>query len=145
MNDQLLPLAVLEAAEDGELEGITRFQKLVFLAQREQDGKEPYEFRPDDYGPFSPELYDDIDKLVAADLIEYEEVETDFGNQKQVYTLTEAGERAIENSDESDFPISTEQLERLGEEFEGVDLWDLLEYVYTEYPRTARNSELSLV
>jgi len=145
MDEQLLPLAALAVAEDGEVEGITRFQKLVFLAQRERDGAAPYDFQADDYGPFSPDLYDDIDQLVADDLIEYDECETDFGNKKQVYTLTDKGRRAIENSDRSDFPVSTEQLERLGEEFGDLDLWDLLEYVYTEYPRMARTSELSLV
>jgi len=145
MNEQLLPLATLAVAEDGEMEGITRFQKLVFLAQRERDGAEPYEFRADDYGPFSPDLYDDIDQLVAADLIDYDEQTTDIGNTKQVYSLTETGRRAVENSDTDDFPVSDEELAALGDEFEDVDLWDLLEYVYTEYPRMARNSELSLV
>lgn len=145
MNRQLLPLAALAVAEDGRLEGITRFQKLVFLAQREREGAAPYDFRADSYGPFSQDLYDDIDRLVAAELIDYDEEETDFGNTKQIYTLTEKGEDAIENSDSDDFPVSKAELDALGEEFENVDLWDLLEYVYTEYPRTARNSELSLV
>lgn len=145
MNEQLLPLAALAVAEDGELEGITRFQKLVFLAQRERDGAEPYEFRADDYGPFSPDLYDDIDRLVAADLIDYDERTTDIGNTKQVYSLTEKGRRAIDNSEGNEFPVSEAELAALGDEFEHVDLWDLLEYVYTEYPRMARNSELSLV
>lgn len=145
MNEQLLPLAALAVAEDGEVEGITRFQKLVFLAQRERDGAAPYSFRADDYGPFSPELYDDIDRLVAAGLIDEREDETEFGNTAQVYTLTEKGRRAVENSEGEEFPVSEEELRRLGEEFEDVDLWDLLEYVYTEYPRMARNSELSLV
>lgn len=145
MNEQLLPLAALAVAADGKLEGITRFQKLVFLAQRERDGAEPYEFRADDYGPFSPDLYDDIDRLVAADLIDYDERTTDIGNTKQVYSLTEKGRRAVENSDTSEFPVSETELTALGNEFEHVDLWDLLEYVYTEYPRMARNSELSLV
>jgi uncharacterized protein YwgA len=145
MNEQLLPLAALAVAADGKLEGITRFQKLVFLAQRERDGAEPYEFRADDYGPFSPDLYDDIDRLVAADLIDYDERTTDIGNTKQVYSLTEKGRRAVENSDPDDFPVSERELTALGNAFDDVDLWDLLEYVYTEYPRMARNSELSLV
>jgi hypothetical protein len=138
-------LAALAVAADGKLEGITRFQKLVFLAQRERDGAEPYEFRADDYGPFSPDLYDDIDRLVAADLIDYDEQATDFGNTKQVYSLTDKGRRAVENSDPDDFPVSERELTALGNAFDDVDLWDLLEYVYTEYPRMARNSELSLV
>ncbi|MEZ3145188.1 PadR family transcriptional regulator [Halobaculum sp. MBLA0143] len=145
MNEQLLPLAMLDIAEDGRLEGITRFQKLVFLAQREREGASPYDFRADDYGPFSPDLYDDIDRLVDGDLIDYDEEETEFGNKVQVYTLTDMGRRAVENSDEMDFPVPEGELEELGDDFEDVDLWDLLEYVYTEYPRMARNSELSLV
>ncbi len=145
MNRQLLPLAALAVTEDGRLEGITRFQKLVFLAQREREGAAPYDFRADSYGPFSQDLYDDIDRLVAAGLIDYDEEETDFGNTKQVYKLTQMGKNAIENSSDDDFPVSVAELTTLGDEFESVDLWDLLEYVYTEYPRTARNSELSLV
>ncbi len=145
MNEQLLPLAVLDTVEDGRLEGITRFQKLVFLAQREREGAAPYDFRADNYGPFSPDLYDDIDRLDAAGLIDYDESETDFGNTAQVYTLTETGERALENTDSDEFPVAEDELRELGDEFADVDLWDLLEYVYTEYPRMARNSELSLV
>lgn len=145
VNPKLLPLGVLYATEDGQLEGITRFQKLVFLAQRERDGEEPYEFRADDYGPFSQELYDDIDRLVDAGFVDYDERETDMGNTVQVYTLTDKGERAVRRSDDSKFPVPIAELSALGEEFGAVDLWDLLEYVYTSYPRTARNSELSLV
>lgn len=145
MNNKLLPLAVLHATDDGTLDGITRFQKLVFLAQREREGANPYEFRADNYGPFSPDLYDDIDRLEEADFVESHDEETSMGNIKNVYSLTEKGRKAVENSLEEDFPISADEVESLTDEHEDTDLFDLLEYVYTEYPQMARNSELSLV
>jgi len=60
-------------AGDGEpIEGRTRLQKLVFLMQKrlEEAGEDPlqsddYEFIPYDYGPFSKELYDDLDETIA--------------------------------------------------------------------------------
>jgi uncharacterized protein YwgA len=145
VNDKLLPLGVLYTADEQTLEGITRFQKLAFLAQRERDGAAPYDFRADNYGPFAPELYDDIDRLVDAGFVDYHEGETQMGNTKQVYELTDKGKRAVENSDPEEFPVETTELESLNEDFSDDSLWDVLEYVYTEYPRMARNSELSLV
>lgn len=145
MNNKLLPLAVLDAAEDETLDGITRFQKLVFLAQREREGADPYEFRADNYGPFSPDLYDDLDRLEAGDYVDSYEEETEMGNTKKVYELTEKGKRAIETFEEEDFPVSADEVESLTNEHEDTDLFKLLEYVYTEYPQMARNSELSLV
>jgi Transcriptional regulator PadR-like family. len=145
VNDKLLPLGVLYATDGKELEGITRFQKLAFLAQRERDGAAPYDFRADNYGPFAPDLYDDIDRLVDAGFVNYHEEETQMGNTRQVYELTDKGERAVSESDPEDFPVDTTDLESLNEEFSECSLWDVLEYVYTEYPRMARNSELSLV
>lgn len=145
VNDKLLPLGILYATEGEELEGITRFQKLVFLAQRERDGAAPYDFRADNYGPFAPDLYDDIDRLVDAGFVDYHEDETQMGNTKQVYKLKNKGKRAVERSNPEDFPVDTSDLNSLNEEFSDRSLWDVLEYVYTEYPRMARNSELSLV
>ena len=145
VNDKLLPLGVLYTADEQTLEGITRFQKLAFLAQRERDGAAPYDFRADNYGPFAPELYDDIDRLVDAGFVDYQKDETQMGNTKQVYELNDKGRRAVENSDPEKFPVAVAELESLNEEFGDRSLWDVLEYVYTEYPRMARNSELSLV
>jgi uncharacterized protein YwgA len=144
MNSKLLPLGLLKAADEETIEGITRFQKLVFLAQREQDGATPYTFRPRDYGPFSKELYADLDKLTDAGFISSKKVMTDFGNTKKVYELEEKGRQAIDNSESEDFPIEITQLEEVEDQYGEKDLWNLLEYVYESYPRTTRNSELSL-
>lgn len=144
MNSKLLPLGLLAAADGETIEGITRFQKLVFLAQREREGRGAYSFRPRDYGPFSKELYADLDKLVANGFVDREEVTTDFGNTKKVYELTDKGRRAVEEFETEEFPVSVDSLEDISSEYGGSNLWDLLEYVYESYPRMTRNSELSL-
>lgn len=144
MNSKLLPLGLLAAADGETIEGITRFQKLVFLAQKEREGRDAYSFRPRDYGPFSKELYADLDKLVVNGFVDCEEVTTDFGNTKKVYQLTDKGRRAVENSETAEFPVGVDKLESVSDEYGGTDLWNLLEYVYESYPRTTRNSELSL-
>lgn len=143
---KLLPLAILEAAGDGKIEGITRFQKLVFLAQREQDGEQPYDFEPKDYGPFSKDLYDDLDLLVTNGFVDRSKEQTELGNEKQVYELTEKGRRAVERArkEDEEFPINVTGAEQVLSEYGDMSLWKLLEYVYETYPSLARNSELSI-
>ncbi|MFB6177024.1 MAG: PadR family transcriptional regulator, partial [Halobaculum sp.] len=80
MNSKLLPLGLLAAADEETIEGITRFQKLVFLAQREQSVESLYDFEAADYGPFSKELYDDLDKLVAKDFLSRKKEQTQLRN-----------------------------------------------------------------
>lgn len=147
MNKKLLPLAILELSSGDSIEGITRFQKLVFLAQREELGEEFYNFIPGSYGPFSKPLYDDIDKLVEKRFIQEEtKPSARPGNQdKQVYTLGPKGHRALMQAEESGgTPFSIGQLEDLVSEYEQIALWDLLEYVYSEYPEMAENSNLHI-
>lgn len=151
MNKMLLPLTLLHESEAGEIDGITRFQKLVFLAQEEGDIGEEYEFEPKGYGPFSKLLYDDIDQLVKEGFIEERREPTGrrADNDKQVYRLTEDGRQAVEHAagdgDELDMPdeLETSVRETL-EEYEQVDLYELLKYVYSEYPEMAKNSKLNI-
>lgn len=49
INPKLLILAILAANDGEEIEGITRMQKLVFLAQKETDLDGGYNFEPHDY------------------------------------------------------------------------------------------------
>lgn len=144
MNSKLLPLGLLEAAEDDTVEGITRFQKLVFLAQREQPVESLYDFEAADYGPFSKELYDDLDKLVAKGFLAREKEQTQLRNTKQVYELTEKGQRALNNAPESDKPSTDDGLAEVIREYDSMNLWSLLEYVYDEYPKMAENTELDI-
>jgi uncharacterized protein YwgA len=147
MNKKLLPLAILELADNDSIEGITRFQKLVFLAQQEELDEDLYNFIPGSYGPFSKSLYDDIDGLVERGFIQ-EQTEPSARSEnedKQVYTLGPKGRSALkqaEHSNETPFSMST--LEDLVADYNEMGLWELLEYVYSEYPGMAQNSNLHI-
>ena len=148
MNKKLLPLSLLSAADETAIEGITRFQKLVFLAQREELDEELYPFKAGKYGPFSKTLYVDIDRLVQKGFISQSTQSTSSsGNdEKQVYELTEKGKTVIKNGLSADEEsLSSEQLCTFVDEYNDMELWDLLEYVYETYPKMAENSKLDLI
>ena len=147
MNKKLLPLAILELADEDTVEGITRFQKLVFLSQREELDEDFYEFVPGSYGPFSKSLYDDIDKLVERGFID-EDKEPSAGSDdgdKQVYSLGSKGRSALMRAENmGNTPFSMSDLEDLVDEYDDMGLWELLEYVYAEFPEMAENSNLHI-
>jgi len=145
MNSKLLPLILLSKSDEEKIEGITRFQKLVFLADQELfGGSDHYNFRPDQYGPFSRPLYDDLDRLAASDFINVETERTFAGNKKKVYSLDEKGKKVLERTDSDEIEFEEEELEKIVQEYNKEDLWDLLEYVYERYPGFTTESKLNL-
>ena len=147
MNKKTIPLALLEATAEGKIEGITRFQKLVFLAQEEELHRTLYNFEPMDYGPFSSSLYEDIDRLVEEGFIRENKEPTSHpdGEDKQVYEITNTGKKGLIAANlEEDFVGRHEQYEEIIDKYNELDLWPLLEYVYEEYPDTAKNSKLKI-
>lgn len=148
MNTKLLPLALLDANDGESIEGITKFMKLVFLAQEEALPEDFYDYEAGQYGPYSKHLYDDIDRLEARGFVERRDEETD-GNKsdEQVYTLTEKGRQTLERArtrSGDDLPTRLDGVEDVKERYNSMDLWELLEYVYGEYPEMARNSVLDI-
>ncbi len=146
VNPKLLPLAVLYA--DGQqVEGITRMQKLVFLAERELrdlDEEEFYDFEPYDYGPFSKELYADIESLAEEGYVEEEEVETPGGKTKQVYDISNKG-KALFNHLQDETNLAMDNIEELKDQHNDKPLLQLIKHVYLEYPEMAVNSKLDIV
>ncbi len=61
-------LAMLFAG-NGVIRGKTRLQKGVFIISREIDSIETPEFKPYDYGPYSPELEKALNELVKEGLV----------------------------------------------------------------------------
>ena len=146
MDRDLLPLTLLAVGEEQSVNGITRFQKLIFLAQKElEDLPDLYEFRADKYGPFSRGLYDDIDELVEKGYAELDTESTRLGEDKKVYRLTEKGEDKLKSELMSeDFEFRITNLGDLMDEYEDKGLWPLLKYVYREYPSMAEESTLNI-
>ena len=136
-------------AEDEEpIEGRTRLQKLVFLMQqrfKEQD-KDPlksgsYEFIAYDYGPFSKELYDDLDRLIERNKVISKEEPISEGKNKYIYEIQEEGINHIEqqlSKEEAKYILSL--AEEIKRENNQIYLSDLIEKVYSQYPEYAKNS-----
>lgn len=146
---KLLPLALLALNEEGQIEGITRFQKLVFMAQKENPNlrTEPYDFESYDYGPFSKELYDDIDSLVRNGYISRSVDETGNGNEKHIYSITQKGRKYIRQILESDAgrdDLAVEELRQLKEEYNEMPILQLIRLIYNRYPSYAEDSKLEV-
>lgn len=141
---ELLPLLLLDSGRGDAIRGRTRMQKLVFLLQEELEGDNPgsYRYEPYDYGPFSKDLYFDIDELVERDVIKEEK--TEFDEDKVVYEYR-LGLRAEEYLTRwsSDLKASLrEKASEIKSDFNDLDLQKLLEYVYEEHPFYASESVL---
>lgn len=139
----VLPLAFLYVDGQKQIEGITRFQKLVFLAQEETAVDHQYRFVPEKYGPFSHELYDALEQLGAEGLIREQTRTTPGGSETYVYELTDRGRDLVERireSEEHDFEGLFDAAARLKRRHGYGSLDQLLRYVYESYPVYTANS-----
>jgi uncharacterized protein YwgA len=143
---ELLTLALLEGGERSGIEGRTRLQKLLFLIQQrlesqDMEVKNGYNFVAYDYGPFSKEIYEDVETLIDRGLVAEEAKKLDDGVIKYQYNLTEDGEEYIDNTSDR-IDERQEIIKDIKNEFTDEDLQDLIDYVYSEYPEYAVNSVL---
>lgn len=148
MHRKLLPLALMYVNDKEPIEGRTRLQKMVFLMQQElaERSQSPvqsdkYEFVPYDYGPFSKELYDDLDSMIAQDFIEDAEEELGQGKIKYDYYIESEGADFVQAQEKSDNARMILELARkIKDEYNNMRLSDLIDEVYSKYPEYAKNS-----
>ncbi|MDO8612533.1 MAG: hypothetical protein Q7R32_06880 [Dehalococcoidia bacterium] len=119
---------------DGAIDRL-RIMKAIFLFQEEKQALAPremnYKFRPYDYGPFTPEIYGDLQQLLAEGYI----VEVTGGRS---YRVTQQGREYLSGVT---FPLkSLEALLELRVEVEDLGFRNLLKRVYTAHPESARRS-----
>jgi len=137
------------------IEGVTRLEKLVFLLQQETKlGElltEDPKFESHNFGPFSAKIYQAVETLAAANLLEdsaqlspstedsWEAEEVVGAAQGDRYatrnfTLTDRGRRYYAALIK-DLPRSTEStLEEFKARFGALPLRQLIRYVYKKYP-----------
>lgn len=144
--EKLLPLALLYVDSGREIEGATRFQKLVFLAQEERGLGDIFDFESYKYGPFSPELHATLDELENRGLLE-KKIETNrSGNETYSYHLTGVGRRVVQNLMDNDnsgtFDKLLDESNEVKREHNDKTLDRLLRYVYSKYPDYTDKSEL---
>ncbi|MEY2424373.1 MAG: hypothetical protein QOI95_4440 [Acidimicrobiaceae bacterium] len=143
------------------IEGITRLEKLVFLVERESELRdlitEDADFRSHNFGPFSSKVYQAVDTLVAAGLVEDSaslsstsedawETERVIGAEAsdpyatRNLSLTARGRRYYE-------ALITELPKDVGpmlaefkDQFGALPLRQLIRYVYQRYPEYTEKS-----
>lgn len=159
----LLMSALSACGTKQRVAGITRLEKMMFLLQKETafSGKlqNKFNFEPWKFGPFSREIYEDLDLLVCLGLVEAEvqelpgyaeyteedrliESEVDEPVVQKVFTLTDRGCRVAEKLKAAISDKDWAEIGQLKKRFERVPLTRLIQYVYQKYPETTSKSVL---
>lgn len=130
----LLPLYITNTMK--EVEGKTRMQKLVFLAQRKIveniKTKEVYKFEPGTYGPYSADLAETVRFMESKQLI-CEKSENKGDHTLFSYSITEFGKKLLEDSAAFGEKTKTVIAEVL-KEYGSMPLSGLVDRVHEEYP-----------
>lgn len=135
----------------GSIRGVTRLEKLLFLADQEvklPEVEDRPEFVPYHYGPYSKAVYEDVELLEEADLVreereiagqgldrmeEAEAAGSDVEWTERRFFLTEAG-RAVAGRLATDHPTVYQAFTKLKMDYGSLSLNRLLSHVYEQYP-----------
>jgi len=146
MDKSTIPLALAKLEDEEPIDGRTRLQKMVFVIQQELMDRqglsenELYEYFAYDYGPFSKELAEDIDRFLDQDLMSERRVEYE-DKEKYLYEIEPRGKEAYGEDIEEE--VSDELLNLIRDvkdAFNNARLPDVIDYVYENYPEYAENS-----
>jgi len=128
----VIPYLVYQASKiKGRPVYMTELMKYLFLLQKEYNINLAYNFEPYKYGPFTPQLYKDLEEL--KDRIEVKEVKDNVDK-----SLITSKELPQVNQDIAN--AVNDLINRFGNK----DLKELLSYVYKKYPEYTIKSELNL-
>lgn len=159
-----------EGKSGESVRGITRLDKLLYLIVKETRVGETLEreldFEAYDYGPYSNRVYDIVEELKDANIIEtepvkydtYEEIsDIDFMDrevasdenavtvqkqQTQIYSLSPAGMKAGQKLFELLTLEEREGILAIKSKFNHIPLRDLIEYIYRRHPESAVKSKI---
>lgn len=139
--DWLLLFAAYEGAPDG-LDPV-RFQKGLFLFARRAavPARSRYMFKAYDYGPMSPGIYRDLDRLVADGLLERVPVHGKSWSRYKPSKITfREGERILKRAEDEQLLDAARELFQIKQDVSSLRFNELLERVYSEHPEFAVNS-----
>lgn len=138
-----------------QIRGVTKVQKLLFLVEQETEFFAEYRddiafnFAPYKMGPFSENVYEELQFLLQLDALEAEalpEAKTlqtpDSDLSHKCFEITPKGEKIATELVEILESEYRSELEALVTEYNEMSLRKLLRYVYTEYPDYATESEI---
>jgi len=149
--------------EGEEIKGITRLEKLMFLLYKQSSFKDvigkDYKFDSYDYGPFSSEIFDDIEALKISGIlheetfmgeklesIDFEEnemnVNEDISNilSMKKYKLTKKGFAISKILFDSINDKQKAEIINIKKKFNSIPITNLLTYVYNNYPDVTKKS-----
>jgi len=140
-------LVLLDSNKQKPIIGRTALEKLTFLVEKKiiEELKiglstDTYHFRPWRFGPFTEEVFDDLNALQTVGLIaiEGEDEET------QRFSVTENGHKSVQRLVKTGRLASLlyEEIDRIKTNYGKVSLMDLVERVYKEYPKFTERSEI---
>lgn len=143
-------LFLLKANNNEPIIGTTRLEKLLFLIKNEIIKDTPfdgiyYTFDPYKYGPFSSDIFDDVQLMEDMNYIIREELP----DGKTKFEITQKGIDKIENIMHKFPETIRKQLEQIQNEIaiikkekNSIPLKKLLSYVYQKYPEFTIKSEI---
>lgn len=153
--------------ENEEIVGNTRIDKLMFLLEKESSLRKylgDFKFHAYNFGPYSSELFDSVQALVNAGLVEGHmkaeksdseryldeadryQIELQLGENPETskdtigYRLTPQGERVASALWNSLSQSEKDEVENIKKSFNSIGLRQLLQYIYRKYPESAANS-----
>lgn len=138
----LLLLLLYAAGPSGKncetIGGKTRLQKEVFLAQKDlkdNNIKSNYYFRSYHYGPYSIELYDDVNWLASEGIIEIRKIRLEKRGIYTEYKLTRKGIEEMEQKlDDPKLKKSFDIISRIKKEYNKMSIVSLVEFTHKKYP-----------
>lgn len=149
-----------------EIRGITKIVKLLFLLEKEGGFKKyfdlfNYKFEAYNFGPYSDEIFGDIEMLKEANLLEVTKQKYDYyaetadrhesiiqadsvdSNEQfvEIFSLTSDGKKIGKSIYENDLTEEEKQkIEQIKTKYNSIPLYNLLKYVYKKYPEVTTES-----
>jgi len=123
---QLFVLKIID--ELGGIEGRTKLQKLIFLGETELGLPKVFTFDKQHFGPYSWELTEVIEDLVASGSLK-EDIKITGDEISYIYTPS----RKIDKSKLSDIKIPSATISTL-KKIKALPLNSILVYIYGKYP-----------
>jgi uncharacterized protein YwgA len=136
-------LLMLYADNGAAVKGKLRLEKLMFLldqmirSKRLHIADRPYDFRAYSYGPFSEEVYDDVELLKDLGLVTISGPEED-----PTYQITDKGKKLVEKMiQQGVLPGSLlNEINSLKKRWNQANLYSLLKYIYENYKEFTQKS-----
>ena len=162
----LCMIAIQKDDISGELGGITRLQKLIFLLEKEHGIKSKdnrFEFTAYKAGPYSSNLYDDLEflenigyleseivgdavweEVIEIDILNFEDLISTENNEgvsfsdsyvERSFKLTDKGKEKVKKlMEDQSYSTIFKSIRRIKSKYGNYSLNDILYYIYSKYP-----------